>query len=144
MDDPCDKVNHNLRDICRCERAGMTLEQCNRRRVAWGVAPLVTMPSSEPDPPPVKPMTTPEKIATFVSVTANTVWRYVTFQPGMLSKEEMQPRIDICLACPNLVDGHCSLCGCACNSENKPKFLSKLAHRASQCPDDPPRWKAIT
>lgn len=142
MSDPCDKINVVLRDICRCERAGMTLDQCNRRRTAWGIKPLDAMPG-EKAPEPPKPMTTTERIASFAAVSAQTVWRYVTFQSGMLTEEEMRPRLELCNACPKLVDGSCSLCGCSCKPDSKVRWLNKLAHRSSVCPDNPPRWGAV-
>lgn len=140
--DECDKVNPNLRDLCRCERSGQTLEQCNRRRLTFGVSPLLAMPGTEPPAATIEPksLTAFEKIKSFASVTAQTVWRFVAYNEAMLSEKEMQARLDICNACPRLQDGHCSLCSCSCQKENRVKFLSKLAHRSSVCPDDPPRW----
>jgi len=129
----CDHINHNVRDICECTRGGMTLEQCNRRRVGFGVPPLAQLPGLEPEPPQ-KPLTSAERVASFLGVTSQTVWRFVTMQPGLLSNEQMQPRLDICNACPELVDGHCRLCGCNCQRENKPKFLLKVAHPTAKCP----------
>lgn len=137
--DECSRINQNLRDICRCERAGQTLDQCNRRRVAWGIPPLDAMPGSEPQDDP-KPLNTAERIRSFAGVTAQTVWRFLVHNESMLTEEEMQPRLDKCNACPHLVNSHCNLCGCSCVRENKPKFLQKIAHRSASCPDDPPRW----
>ena len=132
MREDCKHVPPLVRDICECTRAGMTLEQCNRRRLGFDVPPLDSLPGKDAEP--VKPMTTTEKIASFAAVTAQTVWRYVVYGEGMLTEAEMQPRLDICLACPKLVDSHCSLCGCACQKENKVKWLNKIAHRSSSCP----------
>jgi len=137
----CERINENIRDICECTRAGMSLDQCNRRRVSWGIPPLERLPSDEvADPPAQKPLTTGERIVSFLGVSSQTVWRYVTMQPGLLTNEQMQPRLDICNACPELVDGHCRLCGCLCVKENRPAFLSKIAHPDSVCPHKPPKW----
>lgn len=138
-DDECGKIHPNLRDICRCERAGMTLEQCNRRRAAWGISAKGTIPEPVVEH---KPMSTAGKIASFVSVTAQTVWRNVVYGEKMLTAEEMQPRLDICNACPSLVDSHCNHCGCSCLRENKVKWLNKLAHRTSECPIG--KWGPVT
>lgn len=137
----CDSVNRNLRDICECTRAGMTLNQCNQRRLLWGLKPLESLGVSPyADEPEQNPLTTAERIASFVSITAQTVWRMVRLQPGLLTDEQMQPRIDICAKCPHLVASHCELCGCKCQRENVSKFMNKLAHRDSVCPASPPRW----
>ena len=98
----CDDVNPNVRDICACTRAGMTLTQCNHRRALWGKPALTQLPGDGPQEPvknDVKPLTTIEKITSFAAVTAHTVWRVVTLRPGLLTDEEMQPRLDICNAC---------------------------------------------
>lgn len=138
MEDPCDKINQNLRDICRCKKAGLTLSQCNRRRVAWGIPPLSDMPDEQPEP--LKPMSVVSRARSFASVTAQTVWRFVAHGEGMLSKAEMQPRLDACNACEHLKNGHCTICGCSCQTENKIAFLGKLAHRSASCPLPDPKW----
>jgi len=132
----CDSVNPNVRDICDCTRPGMTLLQCNQRRALWGLPPLLA-PGNTPEPEP-KPLTTIEKVTSFLGVSAQTVWRYVTMQPGLLTNEEMEPRLAICRACDRNVSNHCTLCGCACNPENKVKWMSRVAHPDAHCPID--KW----
>lgn len=140
----CDDVNPNVRDICACTRAGMTLTQCNHRRALWGKPALTQLPGDGPQEPEAaqeaKLLTTVERVKSFVSITAQTIWRVVRLQPGLLTDEQMQTRIDICQQCPRLVAGHCELCGCNCQRENTVKFMNKLAHRDAACPDSPPRW----
>lgn len=141
-DDECGKIHPNLRDICRCERAGISIEQCNRRRAIWGIGPKVEIPEPVVEH---KPMSTAGKIASFVSVTAQTVWRNVVYGEKMLTAEEMQPRLDICNACTDLeVGGNCRFCGCSCNKESKVKFMNKLAHRSASCAHPTaPKWGPI-
>lgn len=137
----CDDVNPNVKDICECTRAGMTLAQCNNRRLLWGKPPLESLGGLPPEMPVAAPLTTAQRVKSFVSITAQTVWRVVRLQPGLLTDEEMQPRIDTCLRCEHLsATGHCGLCGCSCQKENTVRFLNKLAHRGSECFDNPPRW----
>lgn len=136
----CDAINPNVRDICECTRQGMTLEQCNRRRMIWGLPPLDSLPGTEKPEPTQKPMTTAERVVSFLGVSCQTVWRAVTMRQGLLTNEQMQPRLDICNSCPELIDGHCRLCGCSCQRTNTVKWLEKIAHPDSVCPHDPPKW----
>jgi len=48
------------------------------------------------------------------------------------SQEQIDARLAICQACPQLVNNHCSLCGCACVAENQ--LVNKLALKSSECP----------
>ncbi len=45
---------------------------------------------------------------------------------------EIDSRLAICQQCPQLVNNHCNLCGCACVEENK--LTNKLALKSSACP----------
>lgn len=130
----CDDIHRHVRDICECTREGLTLEKCNKRRALWGRAPLDALPEKEAPPVLVRSLTTGEKITSFLGVSAQTVWRYVTLRPGLLTNEEMQPRLDICNACPKLVDAHCTLCGCKCIAENTTRWMAKVAHPTAKCP----------
>jgi len=48
------------------------------------------------------------------------------------SKSEIKKRLDICQACPNLVDHHCTLCGCGCSADAA--LMNKLALVSEKCP----------
>lgn len=48
------------------------------------------------------------------------------------SRREIASRLEVCKACPNLVDNHCALCGCACVAENQ--LINKLALKTEACP----------
>lgn len=50
----------------------------------------------------------------------------------MCSQEKIDRRLSICQACPKLSNNHCSLCGCACNEQNR--LLNKLALESEKCP----------
>lgn len=50
----------------------------------------------------------------------------------MCSQEKIDRRLSICQACPKLTNNHCSLCGCACNEQNR--LLNKLALESEKCP----------
>jgi hypothetical protein len=50
----------------------------------------------------------------------------------MCSKKQISNRLAICQACPELVDGHCQKCGCACIEENI--LTNKLALKSESCP----------
>ena len=134
--DPCDGLSPDRRPICKCTKAGLTLDQCNRRRVAWGIPPLSQMP----DQPP---LTTVQKAVSLTSTLMQTVWRHVTSGDGILSEPEIQARLDICKSCGHFDGQHCGLCGCSCQSANIPKWFNKLAHRSSVCPHDPPKWGKV-
>lgn len=114
------------------------MEQVNHRRRLWNVAPLDALPVK--DAPVQRPLSTGERIVSFLGITAQTVWRAIKMEPWLLTEEEMQPRLDICNACVQLVDGHCNLCGCNCQAENGVKFMSKLSHKDASCPMDSPKW----
>lgn len=137
-DDACFDVNPNVRDICECRRAGMTLTQCNHRRALWGKPALTQLPGDGPQPEaPAEvpaPYTTTEKIASFVGVSLQTIWRYVTLQPGLLDEPAIQARLDICNSCEFMVASHCSRCGCSCQRENKTKWMLRVAHATASCP----------
>ncbi len=51
---------------------------------------------------------------------------------AMRSQDEINERLAICQACPNLVDKHCKLCGCACVETNQ--VMNKLALKSEKCP----------
>ena len=48
------------------------------------------------------------------------------------SQQQIDERLAICQACPNLQQNHCSLCGCAC-VENQ-QLMNKLAIATEKCP----------
>ena len=48
------------------------------------------------------------------------------------SKKQIEARLEICEGCPQLIDNHCGLCGCACIEENR--LTNKLALKSSECP----------
>lgn len=58
--------------------------------------------------------------------------RYATSGFATCNQEEIDGRLSICLACPNMVDNHCLVCGCGCNSENS--IINKLALKSESCP----------
>ena len=45
---------------------------------------------------------------------------------------EIDSRLAICQQCPQFVNNHCNLCGCACVEENR--LTNKLALKSSTCP----------
>ncbi|MBQ6527270.1 MAG: hypothetical protein IJI38_01970 [Clostridia bacterium] len=59
-----------------------------------------------------------------------------------MSEDERTPealyraRLDVCLACPHLIDGTCVLCGCYVEA--------RAASRFSACPDVPARWSSLS
>jgi hypothetical protein len=134
----CDDVNPNVRDICECTRAGMTLTQCNHRRALWGKPALTQLPGDGPHelaPPEVPaPYTTTEKIASFVAVSAKTIWRYVTLQPGLLDDASIEERLAVCRDCDQYADLSCRICGCSCNKEGRMKWMLRVAHENAECP----------
>ena len=138
MADPCDGLAPRFREICKCQN-GMTLEQCNKRRVAWGIVPL----SEQPGPVEQKPLTTVERVKSATATMIQTVWRYVSSGEGTLSNAEIEARLAICKTCDQFEKNHCKLCGCACQQANVSKWFNKLAHRSSVCPHDPPKWNKI-
>lgn len=136
-DDECGKIHPNLRDICRCERAGISLEQCNRRRHLWGLSALNTLPVDDSPPDSAddhRPMSIAERAMSFASVMIQSVYRNVVWKDGLLSEEQMQARLEICRSCPKLIDSHCLACGCRCVRENHSKWLTKIAHASAECP----------
>lgn len=48
------------------------------------------------------------------------------------TQETIDERLAICQQCPQFKDEHCSLCGCACNENNR--LLNKLALETEKCP----------
>ncbi len=50
---------------------------------------------------------------------------------------EIDQRLAICQACPNLKNDHCTLCGCACSEKNQ--LINKLALATEKCPIG--KWK---
>ena len=53
-----------------------------------------------------------------------------------VSPNERDRRWALCLACPNLVNDRCKLCGC--------HFLAKIELATERCPLDPPKWEATS
>lgn len=49
------------------------------------------------------------------------------------TQAEIDERLAICQACPNLQDGHCARCGCACIEQNH--LVNKLSLATETCPD---------
>lgn len=75
----------------------------------------------------------------------NKITKFVTTQAksavtGLADQETIDARLAICQQCPHLQNDHCVKCGCACGGGKK--YLNKLAHKSSECPDNPPRWGA--
>lgn len=136
----CDDVNPNVRDICSGHRAGITLTQVNYRRMLWGVPLLDSLPTdgdpTDADGPAqeIKPYTTTEKIASFVGVSAQTIWRYVTLQPGLLDDAAIEERLVVCRGCDQYSDQSCRICGCSCNKEGRMKWMLRVAHENAECP----------
>ena len=60
---------------------------------------------------------------------------------GLADQATIDARLAICQQCPHLKNEHCQKCGCACGGGKK--YLNKLAHKSSACPDSPPRWGAV-
>lgn len=80
--------------------------------------------------------TMPELIANFGKATA----RWVKAGKPVVPEEIFQARLDTCMSCNHaaIKDGvfkKCNLCGC---------HAKKLEWATEKCPDDPPRWKALT
>lgn len=63
---------------------------------------------------------------------ANAMARHIASGLKRCSKKQINERLAICQVCPNLVDNHCKLCGCACVAENQ--LMNKLALASEKCP----------
>lgn len=48
------------------------------------------------------------------------------------TEEQINERLAICRACPELVNDHCQKCGCACAEANR--LINKLALATEKCP----------
>lgn len=134
MIDPCNGLRPEFRDICKCVKPGVSLDECNRRRVSWGMAPLEELPK------PQEKLTIVEKAKSATSVMLQTIWRHVSNGDGLLTDDQINARLEICKTCDHFEKNHCQLCGCACQAGNVSKWFNKLAHAASVCPHDPPKW----
>ena len=68
---------------------------------------------------------------------ANAMARHAASGFTRCSNTTIEERLAICQACPNLVDHHCQLCGCACIADNQ--LMNKLALASETCPLG--KWK---
>ncbi len=68
---------------------------------------------------------------------AGAMFRWAASGLPRRSQAEIDERLAICQACPQLVDNHCNLCGCACIETNQ--LMNKLALSTEQCPLG--KWK---
>jgi hypothetical protein len=55
---------------------------------------------------------------------------------NLAPEEVIEARRAICAACPQLKRSHCGLCGCS--------ITHKTRLASQRCPDNPPRWIAVT
>jgi hypothetical protein len=63
---------------------------------------------------------------------ASAMARWVAAGRPMRTQSEIDERLAICQACPELVDNHCAKCGCACVETNQ--LMNKLALATEKCP----------
>ena len=68
---------------------------------------------------------------------ANAMARHAASGFTRCSDSIIEERLAVCQACPQLVDHHCQLCGCACIAENQ--LMNKLALASETCPLG--KWK---
>ena len=69
-----------------------------------------------------------ERILTF----ASSALRHAVDGFQRCETSEIENRLSICRECPNLVNDHCIVCGCACVPD---AYLSKVAWRSEKCPE---------
>jgi hypothetical protein len=48
------------------------------------------------------------------------------------TQQQINERLTVCQACPELIDNHCRQCGCACVETNQ--LMNKLALKTEVCP----------
>ena len=68
---------------------------------------------------------------------ASAIYRWTVAGMPRRSQAEIDERLAICQACPELVDNHCRKCGCACVEANQ--LINKLALATEVCPLG--KWK---
>ena len=59
----------------------------------------------------------------------------------LASQEIIDQRLAICRDCSHHVDQKCDICGCQATQQQV--WMNKIAHAASGCPDNPPKWGAV-
>lgn len=70
------------------------------------------------------------------------LWKLYTKARGkLLSKEQINERLVICLECEFFNGARCNLCGCCAGSTES--HFNKLAFPTERCPADPPKWVEI-
>ena len=68
---------------------------------------------------------------------ASAMLRWASSGMPRRTQAEIDERLAICQACPNFVDNHCRVCGCACVETNQ--LINKLALATEECPLG--KWK---
>lgn len=65
---------------------------------------------------------------------AESVQAYIDSLPEEIRTDdaERRTRLDLCMQCPQLIDGTCRLCGCYVEARS--------AKRTVHCPSVPPKW----
>lgn len=116
----CEQLTARKRSICRGE-AGLPMDGPNgvaEYRKAWGVDKTE------------KPAMPSLIIRGWNFAAAMAKWTLAGMP--MRTQEQIDERLAICQGCPNLQNGHCSQCGCACNESNQ--LINKLAIKTEKCP----------
>lgn len=71
---------------------------------------------------------------------AQAMWHAFLFwwagRPVLTPPKFRDARLNKCAPCENNVKGWCQLCSCYVEA--------KISLSSEQCPDDPPRWRALT
>jgi hypothetical protein len=122
----CDQYTDRLREICRGEAFGIPIDgenSTNAYRRMWNLPPLGTDIAQFKSPPNIM-------IRGINFAAAMTKW--LTHGLPIRTQEQIDERLAICRACPNLVNDHCQLCGCAC--VEKQQLLNKLTIATEKCP----------
>ena len=113
--------------------------------VAWraNATPAESDQPRAPNPPKQQPQTLIQRTTTLAAVLADTARRKIETGVAFITEDQILARVAICRECDQFdpVKESCKLCGCGCSGASK--LANKLAHHASQCPHDPPKWVAI-
>ena len=59
----------------------------------------------------------------------------------LLSKEQINERLEICYDCKEFNGKKCTLCGCCTGSQEN--HFNKLAYPTESCPMTPPKWTSV-
>jgi len=124
----------------RCRERGYTLDQVRACIVDQRGDAIIVDETHQayPKPPPSKPVSFVTKVVNFATAAA----QHVAAGAPACTDQQIAERHAICVACPHYQDEACGLCGCPIVREKN--YLSKLSWADQSCPDNPPRWKAVT